>query len=75
MRAYRGLSRAGFAAVKIIEISDGFPGYDDIDTYRNTTAWFSPLPPSLDQALPARSSASPMALPNFPPSGPFADDV
>lgn len=44
-------------------------------TYRKTIAWSSARPPSLAQALPARSSASPIALPNFPPSGPFVDDV
>jgi hypothetical protein len=40
-------------------------------TYRNTTAWSSPRPPSRAQALPASSSASPIALPAFPPSGPL----
>ena len=49
--------------------------FPEPDSPRNTTAWFSPLPPSLAQALPARSSASPIALPSLPPSGPFVDEV
>ena len=43
--------------------------------YRKTTAWFSPRPPSLAQALSAKSSTSPIALPSFPPLGPFAEDA
>lgn len=45
------------------------------DSPRKTTAWFSPRPPNLDQALAAKSSASPMALPCLPPSGPFEEEV
>lgn len=44
-------------------------------TYKNTTAWFSPRPPSLAHALPAISSASAIALPSFPPFGPLAEEV
>ena len=45
------------------------------ETDRNTNAWFSCLLPNRAQALFARPSASPMALPSFPPFGPLDDDV
>lgn len=44
-------------------------------THRNTMAWFSPRAPNLVHARLARSSASPIALPSLPPSGPLAEDV
>lgn len=44
-------------------------------THRKTTAWFSARAPSRVKARRARSSASPAALPSFPPSGPLVADV
>ena len=43
-------------------------------TYKNTTAWFSVLAPSLVYALSAMPSAPPIALPSLPPSGPFVEE-
>lgn len=43
-------------------------------TYRKTTAWFSERAPSLVKARSAMSSAPPIALPSFPPSGPLLDE-
>jgi hypothetical protein len=45
------------------------------ETDRNTNAWFSCLLPNRAQDLLARPSASPIALPSFPPFGPLDDDV
>lgn len=45
------------------------------ETYKNITDWFSPLFFSLAKALLAKSSASPMPLPTFPPSCPLDEDV
>jgi hypothetical protein len=44
-------------------------------TYRKTIAWFSERAPSLANALSAKSSAAPIALPSLPPSGPFVDEA
>jgi hypothetical protein len=38
-------------------------------------AWFSPRAPKRVKARRAKSSASPMALPSFPPSGPLVEEV
>lgn len=37
--------------------------------------WFSDLAPSLANALSAKSSAPPIALPSFPPFGPFVEET
>lgn len=70
-------SRTGLASSKAL-ISEVFLvgcQSERVLTYRKTIAWSSARLPSLVQALPASSSASPIALPDFPPSGPFVDDV
>lgn len=47
----------------------------DNGTYKKTMDWSSALLPNLVQALRARSSASPMALPSFSPFGPRVEEV
>lgn len=56
-------------------IMNGAPLILWASTYRKTMAWFSPLAPRRVKARLAKSSASAMALPSFPPSGPLVDVV
>ena len=45
------------------------------DSPKNTIAWSSPLLPNRVQALLARSSASAIELPSFPPFAPLVEEV